>query len=74
MTYFYEDKEEIITWLYHTLKQTVAGVGLDAIRYEQLGNGDEIAVLVYDNGYRKSVNITADSGVALMRDILRNIE
>ena len=74
MTYFYEDKETIINCLLYALKQTVAGVGLDYIRYEQLTNGDEIAVLMYDNGYRKSVNITCDSGVALMRDILRNIE
>ena len=74
MMYFYEDKEEIIKWLLATLKLTVAGVGLNDIRYEQLTNGDEIAVLIYDNEYRKTVNISCDSGVALMRDILRNIE
>ena len=74
MMYFYEDKQEIINWLFQTLKQTVAGVGLESIKYEQLNNGDEIAVLMYDNGYRKSVNISCDSGIALMRDILRNIE
>ena len=74
MMYFYEDKQEIINWLFQTLKQTVAGDGLESIKYEQLNNGDEIAVLMYDNGYRKSVNISCDSGIALMRDILRNIE
>ena len=74
MMYFYEDKEEIIKWLLATLKLTVAGVGLEDIRYDRLTNGDEIAVLMYDNGYRKSVNISCDSGVALMRDILRAIE
>ena len=74
MLYFYEDKQTIINYLFQTLKQTVAGVGLEAIRYEQLTNGDEIAILIYDNGYHKSVNITCDSGVALMRDILRVVE
>lgn len=74
MMYFYENKETIINCLYQALKFTVAGVGLEAIRYEQLGNGDELAILIYDNGYHKSVNITADSGLALMRDILRAIE
>ena len=74
MLYFYEDKQIIINYLFQTLKQTVAGVGLDAIRYEQLNNGDEIAVLIYDNGYHKSINITCDSGVALMRVILRAVE
>lgn len=74
MFYFYEDKQNVINYLFQALKQTVAGVGLDAIRYEQLTNGDEIAVLMYDNGYRKSVNISCDSGLALMRDILRAVE
>ena len=74
MVYFYEDKQNIINYLFHTLKQTVAGLGLESIRYEQLVNGDEIAVLIYDNGYRKSVNISCDSGISLMRDILRAIE
>ena len=74
MLYFYEDKQNIINYLFQTLKQTVAGVDLVSIRYEQLTNGDEIAVLMYDNGYRKSLNITCDSGLALMRDILRAIE
>ena len=74
MMYFYENKEVIINYLCQTLKQTVAGVGLERIRYEQLSNGDELAILIYDNGYHKSVNISADSGVALMRDILRAIE
>lgn len=74
MLYFYEDKQTIINYLFQTLKQTVAGVDLEAIKYEALINGDEIAVLIYDNGYRKSVNISCDSGLALMRDILRVIE
>ena len=74
MLYFYEDKQNVINYLFAALKQTVAGVDLESIRYEQLTNGDEIAVLMYENGYRKSVNISCDSGLALMRDILRAIE
>lgn len=74
MMYFYENKETIIQLLLQALKFTVAGVNIEQIRYEQLTNGDEIAVIMYDNGYRKSVNISCDSGLALMRDILRAIE
>lgn len=74
MYFFYEDKEEIIKWLLTTLKLTVAGLDISDIKYEQLASGDEIAVIIYDNGYRQSVNISCDSGVALMRDILRAIE
>ena len=74
MMYFYENKETIIQLLLQALKFTVAGVNIEQIRYEQLTNGDEIAVIMYDNGYRKSVNISCDSGLALMRDILRAID
>lgn len=74
MIYFYEDKEEIIKWLLATLKLTVAGVDISDIKYEPLANGDELAVIIYDNGFRRPVNISCDSGIALMRDILRAIE
>ena len=74
MMYFYENKETIIQLLLQALKFTVAGVDIEQIRYEQLTNGDEIAVIMYTNGYRQSVNISADSGLALMRDILRAID
>ena len=53
---------------------TIAGVDLAEIEYRQLANGDELAILIYDNGYRKPVNISCDSGVAMLRDILRAID
>lgn len=74
MLYFYEDKQTIINFLFQTLKQTVAGVDLEAIKYEALANGDEFAIIKYENGYHKSVCISCDSGLALMRDILRALE
>lgn len=74
MLYFFEDKQTIINYLFQTLKQTVAGVDLEAIKYEALVNGDEFAILKYANGYHKSVCISCDSGLAMMRDILRVIE
>lgn len=33
----------------------------------------ETAVLTYENGHEVSINISMDSGVALMRDILREL-
>lgn len=70
----YEDKQLILSWLLQTLRCTAAAFDLQEIRYVELANGDELAVLIYDNGYRKTINITADSGVAMMRDILRGLE
>ena len=74
MLYFYEDKGQIINALFQVLKMTVAGVDLAEIEYRQLANGDELAILIYDNGYRKPVNISCDSGVTMLRDILRAID
>lgn len=72
--YFFEDKGLILEMLLQTLRCTRAGLDLVNIRYEVLNNGTELAVLIYNNGYRKTVNITGDSGVAIMRDIMRGME
>ena len=74
MMYFYEDKETVVNMLFQTLKQTIAGVDLVEMRYEMLNNYDEIVVLIYENGYRKSVNVSCDSGLALMRGVLRALD
>lgn len=74
MTYYYEDKNYIMQMLLATLKYTVAGLDIAAIRYEQISNGEEFAIIIYESGIHKPVNITADSGIALMRDILRALE
>ena len=70
---FYEDKELILNWLLNTLRCTAAGCDLIQIRYECLQNGDELAVLIFNNGYRKTVNISCDSGIAMIQDIVRAI-
>jgi len=74
MVYFYEDKATVVNMLFQTLKQTVAGVGLQEMRYEMLNDYNEIVVLIYEDGYRKSVNVSCDSGIVLMRDVLRAME
>ena len=73
MIYFYEDKAVITQALFQALKTTVEGVNLAEMKYQELGNGDELVTLIYDNGYRKTVNVSCDSGVALMKDVLREI-
>ena len=73
MMYFYEDKEVVTQALFQALKTTVEGVNLAEMKYQQLENNDELVTLIYDNGYRKTVNVSCDSGVALMKDVLREI-
>ena len=74
MMYFYEDKKVVIQMLLQALRCTVAGVDLADIEYKVLTDGTEIATLIYDTGYRKNINISFDSGIALMRDILREVD
>ena len=73
MYYFYEDKKEVTNALFMALKTTVEGVSLKEMRYDKLANDRETVTLIYDNDYRKTVNVSCDSGIALMRDVLRVI-
>lgn len=73
MLYFYEDKEVITQALFNALKTTVEGVNMAEMNYQKLSSGEELVTMIYDNGYRKTVNVSCDSGVALMRDVLREI-
>lgn len=34
---------------------------------------DETVLIVYANGYRKRVNIAADSGISIIRDVARQV-
>ena len=73
MTYFYENKELVTQALFQALKTTVEGVNIAEMNYRMLTNGDELVTIIYDDGYRKTVNVSCDSGVALMKDVLRVI-
>ena len=71
--YFYEDKEVVTNALFQALKTTVEGVNIAEMNYRLLTNGHELVTIIYDNGYRKTVNVSCDSGVELMKDVLRVI-
>lgn len=73
MIYFCEDKEVVTRALFQALKTTVEGVNLAEMEYKRLQDNTELVTLIYDNGYRKTVNVSCDSGVALMKDVLRAI-
>lgn len=71
---FIEDKELILSWLLGTLKCTKEGFNLVNISYKELDGGREQALLVYENGYRKAVEITGDSGIQMIADIIRAVK
>lgn len=66
-----EDKSEICKRLCKTLQATRFGSDLIDIRYSKK-NDDEVVDLVFLGGVRK-VNVSLDSGAAMIKDIVMNM-
>ena len=62
-----EDKQRICDLLCNTLQATRAGHDIKAIWYDAV---KETAAIVYNNGFERIVNVAADSGAAMIRDIM----
>lgn len=69
----HEDKELICQLLRATLKATREHSDLQGLYYQKLDNGDELVTVSWSEG-GTTVNVTADSGIAMIRDILRAIK
>lgn len=65
-----ENKQTICDLLLRTLACTRALEDLDKITYD---DKTENVTVRFRGGGRRMINVTADSGVAMIRDILRNI-
>lgn len=68
-----EDKQKICELLRSTLQATRDQSDLAWIRYNEIGPDQQQVVLEYDGGGHRSVNVSLDSGIAMIRDILRAI-
>ena len=68
-----EDKQEICNLLCAALKATRDQHDLTEIIYQRRANDRETATLFYENGSKRIVNVSMDSGIAMMRDILRGV-
>lgn len=68
-----EDKIYIAQKLLELLRETRAFSDLVSLEYEKTGSDwySECLVLTYENGTVKRVNITGDSGVAILIDLLK---
>ena len=65
-----ENKELIVTWPCMLLKHTRAGDDIKDLVYDE--EHETVEIIGY--GYRKLVNVACDSGIALIKDVLRVIE
>lgn len=64
---FKENKKEILIRLKVLLKATRAG---DDIKKLVLSEDENFVTIIWENGYKKDVCVEADSGTALIRDML----
>lgn len=65
-----ENKEHILKLLLICLQETRAGdniIGLD-LRYDNYSN--EFVRIQYQNGFHQDVNVTADSGLAMIHSVV----
>lgn len=68
-----ENKREICIALTAALKMTRNQIYLKDIEYVKEDNGEEYAILHWCNGYKKKICVTADSGIAMIYDIVANL-
>ena len=67
-----EDKQAICNLLCATLRATRDQHDLKDLFYINQGPDDQMVNIIWENG-RTSVNVSMDSGIAMIRDILRAI-
>ncbi len=65
-----ENKKEIVLRLKLLLNATRAG---DDIRKLVLSEDENFVTIIWENGYQKDVCVEADSGTALIRDVLNAV-
>ena len=67
-----EDKQHICDLLCEALKATRNQHDLQAIIYHYNGPDDQMVTLAYSEG-GTSVNVSMDSGIAMIRDIVKSL-
>lgn len=69
-----EDKTLICDALMQTLRLTRNHRNLVELRYEKLSDSEERVTAIWDKGGFKVINVSLDSGSAMIRDIMRQID
>ena len=67
-----ENKPEIVWDLCKLLRKTRHGSDIAMMEYAKEGYG-EYVLITFDGGFQKKVDISADSGIAIIKDVLKNI-
>ena len=68
-----ENKVKIVKQLEELLKLTRAGEDIFLLAYQKDENGEEFVNIHYKDDYIRKVCVTADSGIAIIHDVLKMI-
>lgn len=67
-----EDKQKICDLLLQALNATRDGYDISSLEYKK-HDGLEIVEITFDAGTKLHANVTYDSGIAMIRDIVRQL-
>lgn len=68
-----ENKQQVCEKLLELLNMTRAGEDIIALTYTKDEYNEEYVTIHWANGYKQKVCVTADSGVAMIRDVMAAI-
>ena len=68
-----ENKQNICSLLCETLKATRDQQDLKSLTFQEIGPDVQEVVVTYENGGHFSINVSMDSGIAMIRDIVNHI-
>lgn len=69
-----ENKQAICKELCKVLQMTTYGSDIVALHYYSQGwEYPESVIVTYNSGYSKEINVSMDSGYAMIKDIMRNV-
>ena len=69
-----EDKALVTQKLFALLKTTREYFELESLEYGMAGSGSEFVTATFEDGRRQTINVTMDSGIALIRDVIKFLE
>ena len=68
-----EDKCEVVNALFYALKETAHFHDLEKLEYKKRENSEEVVIATFDNGFTKTACVTADSGIAIIKDCIEQL-
>lgn len=68
-----EDKQKILDALLPALRLTRGASDLINLIYVKVSDDQEYALAVFQNGAERKINVTLDSGIAMIRDVCERV-